>query len=405
MLIKPNTKLLYASAIPGLECQVVAASAVDLAGVAPTEIHLVPIGKWEGYVHPVAGKKNIEVNPDHVLAAARHHALRKERAPKRDLVIDYEHQTLKGEKAPAAGWIQNLEARDNGLWATGIKWTAQAKKHIEDGEYRYISPVFAFGVLDKVTGEKIPMAVFQAGLTNEPFFDELEPLVSKDNSQQLFFITKETVMDELLERLKYFLNLPLTATKEAIAQELEKLLGQVRQAMNTEANAAVNLPAIIEFLKARTQELATISASYKEALKAAGLAEDAQVAELKSILIAAKGNQTELSTLTQRVQELEAETLSGKVKQVLAEAFKAGKIVAVNYNDKDFVEQQFEIAKKDFSKFEGFWAKQPVIAPVQRIPSGGVIPAAGDLTETDLTIAKALGVSQEDLKKYNPAQN
>ncbi len=32
-----------------------------------------------------------------------------------DLVIDYEHQSLQGERAPAAGWIKGLEARPDGL--------------------------------------------------------------------------------------------------------------------------------------------------------------------------------------------------------------------------------------------------------------------------------------------------
>ncbi|MEX3614731.1 MAG: phage protease [Burkholderia gladioli] len=42
--------------------------------------------------------------------------------------FDYDHQTLlakqNGKPAPAAGWFSTLEARDDGLWATGIEWTA-----------------------------------------------------------------------------------------------------------------------------------------------------------------------------------------------------------------------------------------------------------------------------------------
>ncbi|MDL2275846.1 phage protease, partial [Desulfosarcina sp. OttesenSCG-928-G10] len=34
----------------------------------------------------------------------------------RDLVIDYEHQTLKDMEAPAAGWIKAFEWRPDGLW-------------------------------------------------------------------------------------------------------------------------------------------------------------------------------------------------------------------------------------------------------------------------------------------------
>lgn len=33
----------------------------------------------------------------------------------RDMVVDYEHQTLSGSEAPAAGWIKALEAREDGL--------------------------------------------------------------------------------------------------------------------------------------------------------------------------------------------------------------------------------------------------------------------------------------------------
>jgi phage I-like protein len=53
-----------------------------------------------------------------------------------DLVIDYEHQSLQGERAPAAGWIKELEARDDGLWAP-VDWTRQARDYLEKKEYRY----------------------------------------------------------------------------------------------------------------------------------------------------------------------------------------------------------------------------------------------------------------------------
>ena len=57
-----------------------------------------------------------------------------------DLVIDYEHQSLQGERAPAAGWIKDLEARPDGLWAR-VEWTRQAREYLLSKEYRYFSPV------------------------------------------------------------------------------------------------------------------------------------------------------------------------------------------------------------------------------------------------------------------------
>jgi phage I-like protein len=57
-----------------------------------------------------------------------------------DLVVDNEHQTLSGHKAPAAGWIKELEAREDGLWAR-MEWTATTRDHLAVREHRYFSPV------------------------------------------------------------------------------------------------------------------------------------------------------------------------------------------------------------------------------------------------------------------------
>jgi phage I-like protein len=43
-----------------------------------------------------------------------------------DLVVDYEHQTLSGKEAPAAGWIKKLMNRGRqGLWGL-VDWTDRA---------------------------------------------------------------------------------------------------------------------------------------------------------------------------------------------------------------------------------------------------------------------------------------
>ena len=50
-----------------------------------------------------------------------------------DIVIDYEHQTLSGEIAPAAGWIKELFIKDGALYGR-VSWTAKAKEFIKNGE-------------------------------------------------------------------------------------------------------------------------------------------------------------------------------------------------------------------------------------------------------------------------------
>ena len=90
-----------------------------------------------------------------------------------DLVIDYEHQSLQGERAPAAGWIKDLEARPDGLWAR-VEWTRQAREYLLSKEYRYFSPVLR---LDPAT--RRPLALMHLGLTNVPAIKRLPPLVAK----------------------------------------------------------------------------------------------------------------------------------------------------------------------------------------------------------------------------------
>ena len=90
-----------------------------------------------------------------------------------DLVIDYEHQSLQGERAPAAGWIKDLEARPDGLWAR-VEWTRQAREYLLSKEYRYFSPVLR---LDPES--RRPLALMHLGLTNVPAIKRLPPLVAK----------------------------------------------------------------------------------------------------------------------------------------------------------------------------------------------------------------------------------
>lgn len=93
-------------------------------------------------------------------------------------VVDYEHQTLltatNGQPAPAAGWINALEWREgSGLWAR-VRLTERAAAHVAAGEYRYVSPVFAF---DVKTGEVL--GILHAALTNNPAIDGMAALASR----------------------------------------------------------------------------------------------------------------------------------------------------------------------------------------------------------------------------------
>lgn len=80
--------------------------------------------------------------------------------------LDWEHAGLlrgaKGERAPAAGWIEQLDARNGAIWGR-VSWTDDGRRDVESRGYRFVSPVFAFNRANK------RITAFRgAGLTNTP---------------------------------------------------------------------------------------------------------------------------------------------------------------------------------------------------------------------------------------------
>ncbi|WP_051301894.1 phage protease [Sedimenticola selenatireducens] len=111
--------------------------------------------------------------------------IRKVRSRRKPLLIDYEHQTLESAKnglpAPAAGWIKDLELKENrGIYAVGTEWTPKAKAYLKAKEYRYISPVFSYS---KKTGEVLD--ILHIALTNTPALSSLPeiPITAAAKSQ------------------------------------------------------------------------------------------------------------------------------------------------------------------------------------------------------------------------------
>lgn len=138
-----------------------------------------------------------------------------------DLPIDWEHATqhraIKGEDAPAAGWIKQLEIRGGALWGL-VDWTPRASAQVINREYRFLSPVFDF---DPDT-TRIARLV-SAGLTNKPNF--LLTALNQENP--------ENTPVKLSPALLAALGLPETATEEqAIAATTQ--LKTTAQAVNSE---------------------------------------------------------------------------------------------------------------------------------------------------------------------------
>lgn len=144
-----------------------------------------------------------------------------------DYVIDYHHQTLyaaqSGQAAPAAGWFGALEWRDgDGLYVVDAKWTERATGFIESDEFRYISPVFTYDQ----TGA--PQVLLHVAITNTPALGNQDALTAAVAASLTLSPEPVPMNEELLEHLRWLLNLPVGATADDISAQLQKLIDQVK---------------------------------------------------------------------------------------------------------------------------------------------------------------------------------
>lgn len=167
-------------------------------------VHLLPLGSFQGR----DGR-----GPYHLKDAASLMMNSQVYAGSRKIPVDYEHQTdlapQNGKPAPAAGWIDALQARESGVWGR-VTWTETASNFIKKHEYRYLSPVFNYLPDGTVT------RILRAALTNNPNLNELTALARA-----------ETAMNEIesfLSQLRTLLGLPEQADPADILKKVEEIL-------------------------------------------------------------------------------------------------------------------------------------------------------------------------------------
>lgn len=215
-----------------------------------------------------------------------------------DYVIDYEHQTLRakenGKPAPASGWFRELEWREgDGLYVINNRWTANASTMIANDEYRYISPVFAYDLNGNVIG------LINAALTNTPALENMEAVLLAAASMFSGDLTEDTSMnEELLERLRWLLNMPEGSTAEDIAAQLDKIKSQLGTAA-----ASFNLET---FLTDSTTSIAALSQQVDELRTAQPQAVD--LSQYVPISVVREKDE-QIAALSSQQQDGELETL------------------------------------------------------------------------------------------------
>ena len=277
----------------------VAACSFALEAAQPEYLVLIPEGIFKGIDGRPFDAPHWNLTPERgeqIVAALNQRSI--------DMVVDYEHATLKaqesGDPAPAAGWLKSggfQYIKGVGVCSAQFEWTDKASGYISSDEYKYLSPVFFY---DKNGDVK---QLLHIALTNTPNLDQLpearlaaaaQDFLSQNSQQQ-----DSEMNEELLEHLRWMLNLPISATAEEIIAELNKLIAQIQD--TTGVAVAANSQNLFDAIEAMKQlKVAANSSStvdptqfvpmavYQEAVLQAGQANTAaQTKEIDDLITAA----------------------------------------------------------------------------------------------------------------------
>ena len=326
---------------------------VELAGV-PDTISILPLGRV------VSSKGAFQVDAESFRSMQETIARRGV-----DLVVDYEHQTLKGVEAPAAGWVKELKLEDGNIKAV-VEWTPRGAEYLKNREYRNLSPVVSVRKTDGKATELHSLA-----LTNTPAIEHMAPIVNSESYKM------EGVQKMDMQKLAELLGLGPEAAKEEILDALKAALAEyksLKEGRQAESETTVANKAVCELL----------------GLKAGAPAEDvtAKIMELKGGTIDGVNVLAELKTLKEQMEQREAE-------EAVALALKAGKITSAQK------EWARSYALDNPVGFASFVEKAPQIVPMGEFDFGGMKVLKADVPdEATLLVCRQLGVSREDLEQY-----
>ena len=289
-------------------------------------------------------------------------------AAQTDLVVDYEHATLKaaetGQQNPAAGWISKyVWDEERGLMGE-VKWTQRAKDMIDSGEYRYLSPVLEYDTLGNVRG------LHSVALTNSPALDGMAlAALSRQNSINP---KQETSMNKeaLIKLLGLAADADDKAIEAALAEAQEKLGGKT---------LAEALAAPKEEPQGGEGDKGT--AGKPEDKPQGGNADD-EVAELKA----------QVAALSKKVIAME---VGGTSDGLIRAALSDGRLLPHQEASAR------QLAAKDPEAFKNLMEGSLKLAALSKTQTGGKGAEGGEpaLTPEEIEVAKQLGISAEDYQK------
>jgi phage I-like protein len=292
-----------------------------------------------------------------------------------ELMIDYDHQSVfgvgkgAGGRAEAAGWMKDLQARPDGIYAQ-VEWTGAAQSKIGAKEYRYLSPYF---FSNPRTGAVT--RIQNAALVNVP---ALDLPVATAASARFPTETEESDMKSIAKAL----GLADDASETAILAAITGNHSKIALAAGLKADATIDAIA--------TAAAAAVSGLGKVAV-AAGLKADAAVDDIATAFAGGKAGEfvpvSMFNDLSLKFKTLEATVTGDAVEQAVATAMSEGKVTPASETwARDY-------ATENLAGFKAFAATAPVLTKVQ-LGDGKQVADTGEL-DANAMAAKARAYQDE----------
>lgn len=313
---------------------------IDAAGKPPTEFLLLGLGTMS------TSKGDFIVDDEsalRVMDAFKDHGNR--------LTIDYEHQALSDPpiQAPAAAsFVPQL--RNDGIWATDVRWTPKASEYLSNKEYLYFSPAFT------TDDENRPNRILNVALTNLPATKNMQPLVAANQ------IT-ETSMKSVLSALS----------------------------LKDNANETEALSAVTKMSGERVQ-LLTITGKDN-------------IAEALGVLAGWKESVGEVTALKAQIAQRDADQAAKDFDAEFAGAKKSGLLAASDDHKRNRAALAYKGKPEALVSLKGFLGALDPLVPVANTvaaplePNTGIVNGAIALSDEEKRIAAKLNVSHDALIK------
>lgn len=311
-----------------------------------------------------------------------------------DILIDYDHQTLKtdqnGQPAPAAGWYNadEIEWREGAGLFIKPRWTDRAAALVAAKEYRFLSAVFPYDALGR------PLELRMTAITNDPGVVGMQALAAlsalpasslmSTQPGQLATPIKEISMNEHLIALLGKLGIQPGADGQLTAEQGTAALA----ALDTLQASAKKAPELEAALSAEKASLAALKAQPLQQSGQIDLAQYVPVATYNALV-------TQVAALTAQVDTTDAATL-------IKDARTQGKVVAA---EEEYLTAY--AAQKGVAALKALLDPRPAIAALAASQTTAVtLPEKkGDavLSAEDRYAADQLGITHEAFAKAKQA--